>query len=95
MPIFVVVVWPQGTYGLPKPVKGCPAKWKEGWRQQELETTNPKSRFSSNLKLHMDATISSGNKVINQSFCIKLEMNEERNIWPAGIYYHDTLYGIF
>ncbi|XP_028403866.1 uncharacterized protein LOC114526459 [Dendronephthya gigantea] len=78
-------VWPQGTYGLPKPVSGCPTTWQEGWRQQDLENTNSKSSFSTHLQSHMEATLNGGD--VKRYFCVKDSTHVgETRAWPAGSY---------
>ena len=78
----VALYWPSGTYGLPKPISGCPENWTEGWRKQDLEDDRfQKSSFSSSF--HMDAILN--NDYINRSFCIKTRNEIRRHItWPAG-----------
>ena len=78
----VVVVWPEGTYGLPKPVTGCPPNWQEGWRNQDLENTNPSSEFSVGLTSRMDATLTGGD--IRRGFCVKTATQIGETSWPAG-----------
>ena len=79
----VVIVWPEGTYGLPKPaVTGCPPNWQEGWRNQDLENTNPSSEFSVGLTSRMDATLTGGD--IRRGFCVKTATQIGETSWPAG-----------
>ncbi|CAB4020062.1 Hypothetical predicted protein [Paramuricea clavata] len=73
-------VWPQGTYGLPKPVSGCPANWQDGWIKQDLENSNPRSEFSVDLNLHIEANLTGGD--IRRSFCIKTSTDTTKS-WPA------------
>ncbi|XP_028404659.1 uncharacterized protein LOC114527212 [Dendronephthya gigantea] len=76
------VIWPYGTYGMPKPKTGCPDKntWKEGWRQQDLEKETNTSSF-----IHMDVQLQGfGN--INRSFCMKTVPDTGKTKWPRGFY---------
>ena len=78
--------WPAGTYGIPKPVSGCPLadgfQWQEGWRTQDTEDEyfdNAKS-----AKFHLDGRV--GAKV-DRSFCIKTFTADDklsRPDWPPG-----------
>ena len=84
----VVTVWPSGTYAIPKSLSGCPLNWQEGWILQDLENTNSKTEFSSDLNLHMEATLT-GNDV-KRSFCVKTSTNNgETRLWPAGNFKSD------
>jgi hypothetical protein len=85
----VILVWPQGTYGLPKPASGCPANWQEGWIEQDLENSDPRSEFSVDLKLHMEATLTGGD--IRRSFCIKTSTQITKS-WPRGKLYNVPLW---
>ena len=82
------IVWPLGTYGLPKPVSGCPANWQDGWIKQDLENSNPRSEFSVDLNLHMEATLTGGD--IRRSFCFKTSTDTTKS-WPAGKLYNVQL----
>ena len=78
--------WPAGTYGLPKPVSGCPWSegilWREGWRSQAtfiIQTNNSRSP-----EFHLDGKVDSNE--VKRSFCIKYRMTSDRNRppWPKG-----------
>nr|XP_058952004.1 cubilin homolog isoform X2 [Pocillopora verrucosa] len=80
--------WPAGTYGLPKPVSGCPWSegilWREGWRSQAtfiIQTNNSRSP-----EFHLDGKVNSNE--VKRSFCIKYRMTSDRNRppWPKGKY---------
>lgn len=80
---FFVIVWPSGTYGIPKSLSGCPLNWQEGWILQDLENTNSQTEFSANLSFHMEATLTGNN--VKRSFCVKTSTNNgETRSWPAG-----------
>ena len=54
------LVWPYGTYGLPKATTGCPERrgvvWGEGYIYQDMEDDNPcKSEVSASF--HMEAKL--------------------------------------
>lgn len=79
---FVIIVWPQGTYALPKAVSGCPLNWQEGWIHQDLENESPKTEFSHGLQSHMSASLSGGD--VKRSFCVKTVSQIEERSWPPG-----------
>nr|XP_058952016.1 uncharacterized protein LOC131779471 [Pocillopora verrucosa] len=80
--------WPAGTYGLPKPISGCPwsegFSWREGWRSQD--TNGKQSNNSRSPKFHLDGKVD--NDEIKRSFCIKDDITTDRNrpLWPKGKY---------
>ncbi|KAJ7370799.1 hypothetical protein OS493_029789 [Desmophyllum pertusum] len=82
------VRWPAGKYGIPKPTSGCPYaegfQWKEGWRSQDTEDTNPNNGKSA--EFHLDGMVDS--ERVNRSFCIKTFKadNNDRPDWPLGQY---------
>ena len=78
----VFTVWPEGTYGVPKPVSGCPHNWQEGWRNQDLENNSPSSEFSTDLKSRMQATVTGGD--VRRGFCVKTTTQTGEAPWPAG-----------
>ncbi|XP_067028762.1 uncharacterized protein [Acropora muricata] len=80
--------WPAGTYGIPKPVSGCPSadgfQWRTGWRSQDAyydESNNNKS-----VSFHLDAVVDK--KKVKRSFCLKTStwMDQNRTAWPLGQY---------
>lgn len=74
--------WPKGSYGLPRPVLGCPLSnapvWKTGWRFQDTEDSNPDNRQSESF--HMDAVVMKND--MNKSFCIATQAKGPG--WPKG-----------
>ena len=88
----VTVVWPEGTYGLPKAITGCPKsgglRWNDGWIELEMEdTVTTPSNISSNSQ--MEAEILPGGNV-NRSFCIKKNVIKNSQAWPQGKYETST-----
>ena len=79
------VRWPAGTYGLPKPVSGCPMadgfQWEEGWRSQESDGTQ--SNNAKSTEFHLDGKVDY--EKVNRSFCIRRTAgkNNKPN-WPPG-----------
>ena len=82
-----IVIWPSGTYGLPKAETGCPeggVTWSEGWWKQDMEDTGiSRSEISSNS--HMDAKFVGDKKDINRTFCMKTRPGNSKKLWPKGI----------
>lgn len=77
--------WPSGTYGLPKPVDGCPMadsfEWKTGYRFHDTEDDGTENQHSDSF--HLAGEFS--DEGIKHEFCIK--MNEEGGgRWPDGKY---------
>ena len=73
--------WPQGTWGLPMPISGCPDgyDWQLGYRYQDSDNTGNSNQWSD-----VNHFPSTGENVHNY-FCMKT--NEEgTNDWPAGEY---------
>ncbi|XP_015757085.1 PREDICTED: cubilin-like [Acropora digitifera] len=79
------IKWPAGTYGIPKPVSGCPVadgfQWMTGSRSQHTESNNKKS-----VSFHLDAVVNK--KKVKRSFCLKTSTAEDQNrtTWPSGQY---------
>ena len=62
--------WPEGTYGLPKPISGCPRDailWENGWRYHDTENNLNENGFSKNL--HIDGSVTE--EGILHKFCMK------------------------
>ena len=86
---FAAILWPAGTYGIPKPVSGCPVangfQWKEGWILQDTNyyDDHDKSNNSRSPEFHLDGKVDK--IIVNRSFCIKDTIdNNTRPVWPAG-----------
>ncbi|KAK7106197.1 uncharacterized protein [Littorina saxatilis] len=87
--LVVPLTWPRGTYGLVKPVTGCPGgriSWSEGWRFQDTGD----HVFSSNMmstQLHLAGSWLP-DKNIRMDFCMKgnRRLSEFDVDWPAGDY---------
>ncbi len=81
-----LVRWPAGTYGIPKPVSGCPLadgfQWQEGWRSQD--TDGAYSNNAKSAEFHLDGKVDS--EKVNRSFCIKTSTayDKIRPNWPPG-----------
>ncbi|XP_041461258.1 uncharacterized protein LOC121412532 [Lytechinus variegatus] len=73
--------WPSGTYGLPKPLTGCPAGWLDGRRKHDTEDTHPNNNWSDSLHLAGYQQSSS----MEHEFCMKTSTSGSIN-WPAGDY---------
>ncbi|XP_041462167.1 uncharacterized protein LOC121413420 [Lytechinus variegatus] len=73
--------WPSGTYGLPKPLTGCPAGWLDGRRKHDTEDTHPNNVWSDSLHLAGYQQSSS----MEHEFCMKTSTSGSIN-WPAGDY---------
>lgn len=82
------VWWPAGSYGIPKPVSGCPRttgfQWKKGWRSQD--TNGASSNNSRSPDFHLDAEVDETK--VQRSFCIKTSIIDDHNRpkWPQGQY---------
>ena len=78
------LVWPYGTYGLPKATSGCPETggvWGEGYIYQDMEDDTNKSEVS--VSFHMEAKFTNS-KNINRTFCIKKYPGTFERLWPKG-----------
>ncbi|PFX18014.1 uncharacterized protein LOC111340085 [Stylophora pistillata] len=77
--------WPSGTYGLPKPVNGCPTsddfEWKTGYRFHDTEDDGTENQHSDSF--HLAGEFS--DEGIKHEFCIKLDDTGEGR-WPDGKY---------
>lgn len=84
--------WPQGTYGLPKAVSGCPKAddflWQEGWVSQDTNGEN--SNNSKSEPFYLDGVVDV--KRVNRSFCLKTSLHGNRLNWPRGC--NETLLGL-
>ena len=76
------VEWPEGSYGLPKAMTGCPlspkTKWTTGWRFEDTEDSHPNNYKSSSY--HLDTVVGLD---ANRTFCMKVD-NDETTEWPKG-----------
>jgi len=65
--------WPSGTYGLPKPVDGCPVadgfEWKTGYHFHDTEDDGTENQHSDSF--HLAGEFS--DEGIKHEFCIKTE----------------------
>ena len=65
--------WPSGTYGLPKPVDGCPAadgfEWNTGYHFHDTEDDGTENQHSDSF--HLAGEFS--DEGIKHEFCIKTE----------------------
>ncbi|KAK3708725.1 hypothetical protein QZH41_004430 [Actinostola sp. cb2023] len=79
--------WPEGLYGLPKPIDGCPrtntVTWETGLLFQDCEDTKPKTSRSPSYHLAGFVT-----RDVQQEFCIKTStLDDTMNPpWPSGQY---------
>lgn len=77
--------WPSGTYGLPKPVDGCPSadgfKWKTGYRFHDTEDDGTENQHSDSF--HLAGEFS--DEGIRHEFCMKTE-EDGGGRWPDGKY---------
>ncbi|XP_044163813.1 uncharacterized protein LOC122948184, partial [Acropora millepora] len=79
---------PAGTYGIPKPVSGCPIadgfQWMTGSRSQD--TNNNESKNNKSASFHLDAVVDQ--EKVKRSFCLKTSTakDQNRNMWPSGQY---------
>ncbi|XP_022783076.1 uncharacterized protein LOC111323895 isoform X2 [Stylophora pistillata] len=82
------VLWPAGSYGIPKPVSGCPLttgfQWEKGWRAHD--TNGVSSNNSRSHDFHLDAKVDESK--VQRSFCIKTSTIDDHNRpnWPQGRY---------
>ncbi|XP_015773686.1 PREDICTED: uncharacterized protein LOC107351896 [Acropora digitifera] len=80
------IKWPAGTYGIPKPVSGCPIadgfQWMTGWRSQD--THDDESNNNKSVSFHLDAVVDK--KKVRRSFCLKISTAKDQNrtTWPTG-----------
>ncbi|XP_002160429.2 uncharacterized protein LOC100210996 [Hydra vulgaris] len=79
-----IMKWPSGSYGLPRPVSGCPQFWKEGLRYHDTEDNNSNNKHS--VSLHLSGTVNEHG--VRQEFCLKEEslFEEVDTKWPDGQY---------
>lgn len=77
--------WPSGTYGLPKPVDGCPVsdgfQWKTGYRFHDTEDDGTENQHSDSF--HLAGEFSDVG--IRHEFCIKTT-EDGGGRWPDGKY---------
>jgi len=77
--------WPSGTYGLPKPVDGCPVadgfEWKTGYHFHDTEDDGTENQHSDSF--HLAGEFS--DEGIKHEFCIKTE-EDGGGRWPDGKY---------
>ncbi|XP_041452750.1 uncharacterized protein LOC121405848 [Lytechinus variegatus] len=81
----IPLVWPDGTYGLPKPVTGCPLGWHDGYRYHDTEDDDSNNYWSS--PLHLYGWRRSNN--MRNYFCMKTTSADPSGLgwaWPAGSY---------
>jgi len=88
------IQWPAGTYGIPKPISGCPKaygfRWLTGWRLQRDDFhylhEGSESNNSRSLEFHIDGRVD--NFKVNRSFCMKEDPSKDvkykRPTWPRG-----------
>ncbi len=66
-----VVSWPEGRYGLPQTINGCPSSdgfiWKRGYRYHDTEDDGTENQHSDNFHLASNFTEDG----IRHDFCIK------------------------
>ncbi|XP_076438521.1 uncharacterized protein LOC143277529 [Babylonia areolata] len=87
-PLVVPLTWPRGTYGLPRPVSGCPGgrvTWYEGFRYFDNGYVFGKNVINSNLHLSGSWPVKDD---IQMEFCMKGDrvLSEFDVDWPAGDY---------
>jgi CUB/sushi domain-containing protein len=80
----IPIVWPRGTYGLVKPINGCPsASWNSGYRYHDTEDgPYANNHWSGRFDL-------AGKKWRNNmiwEFCMKLFDDKVNYVWPKGQY---------
>ena len=85
-----MVIWPEGSYGLPRAKSGCPKTdqfaWDQGWRLQNLDNNWRKDRASElSNPFNMDASLVY--ELLSRAFCTKQKNNENsmKRRWPKGI----------
>ncbi len=71
--------WPEGRYGLPQTINGCPSSkgfiWKRGFRYHDTEDDGTENQHSDNFHLASNFT----DEGIRHDFCIKdSEVGESR-----------------
>ena len=80
------IKWPAGTYGIPKPVSGCPIpdgfQWMTGWRSQA--THDDESNNNKSVSFHLDGVVDK--QKVKRSFCLKTSTAKDQNrtTWPSG-----------
>ena len=86
----IPLVWPDGTFGLPKPKTGCPVQkdvnFAAGWRFQDTEDANPDNSWSKSLNL----AGSYKKNDIKTEYCMKTTYKSTNAYhiggWPKGFY---------
>nr|XP_054774222.1 uncharacterized protein LOC129282359 [Lytechinus pictus] len=81
----IPIVWPDGTYGLPKPTSGCPDGWHDGYRYHDTEDDDSNNYWSN--PLHLEGSRGSNN--MRNYFCMKTTSAAPSGLgwaWPAGSY---------
>lgn len=76
--------WPSGSYGLPRPITGCPNYWKEGVRYQDTEDEHSNNKKSGSY--HLSGSVNRHG--VRQEFCTKEDsvFDEVGLQWPDGQY---------
>ena len=93
-PLPIRLVWPDGTYGLPQPISGCPRgegfDFVSGWREHDTENDKKtKNRwYPPRERIKLKSILSQTD--ITHYFCIKELSEANRRIrrpnWPRGHY---------
>ena len=77
--------WPDGTYGLPKSLAGCPSGWEEGYRYHDTDDSHSNNQWSD--PIHLAGTRELSN--MRNEFCMKAVADfagPSGADWPQGNY---------
>ncbi|KAK3796925.1 hypothetical protein RRG08_032230 [Elysia crispata] len=88
-----LLLWPRGTYALPKPTTGCPSSagvaWEKGWRKQHTESVD-RNKDQVSEGNHLAAPVRlidpNQNNYVYQRFCVKTDSVSPGPTWPTGTY---------
>ncbi|XP_046842956.1 cubilin-like isoform X2 [Xenia sp. Carnegie-2017] len=83
--------WPNGNFGLPNTISGCPggleSGWREGWRFQHMENDkNRKLSSSASFKNHFRIAFHITKMDMIQYFCMLDQIGNNSKSWPRGTY---------
>ena len=87
-----LMLWPNGTYAIPKPLSGCPSTsgqyWKEGYLRHHTESIQRnEDEVSPGNHLQQPVLYRKRDKFfVYQRFCVKTDGNTFGPAWPKGSY---------
>ncbi len=90
--IKVPVTWPDGFYGIPKPVAGCPFTnskftWSTGTRRHDTEDDDANNYWTSGVQSVLGGMSQSSDSYMQVEWCVKTMTSGDTGYkWPPGSY---------